>query len=417
MNVGINLNKFINNEKIYLWLISFVLISLPLAHIINSIFIIILFIFSSSFYLLNKKNIKLEFKPIILLFICIYILAVASLIWSININESLKGLTQKLSFLIIPIIFFLTPQFDTIKINEIFNNFSIAIVFYSIYCLFLGFILFFKTGNNEYLFYHSLSQPLDNINAIYMSMYTAFALLFFFIKKEKQNRDFLFLLILSVFLVLLSSKVIVILTLLLIVLSIFLIKKGNSNKKLKIFLIVVFFLITILSSRNIINRFNTEFENTNASEIFTKKEFGQVYYWTGTSLRLFQNRVFFELIKEDKIILKGYGIDTSGSKLQEKYKQYNLYPGFYYYNFHNQYLQIFAELGILGLLMLLTVFYIGFKNSILKKDFFFFSFLVLVAILCFTESYLWRQRGMVFFIMILLLFSKNNYSITIFKKK
>ena len=141
MNAQAYLNKVINNEKVYLWLISFVLISLPLAHNINSIFIILLFLFSFSFSLINKKKIKFEFKPIIILFVCIYILAVASLFWSVNINKSFQGLTQKLSYLIIPLLFLVSPDIDSKKINKIFHNFSIAIVLYSIYCLSLGFIL------------------------------------------------------------------------------------------------------------------------------------------------------------------------------------------------------------------------------------------------------------------------------------
>jgi len=406
MNAQAYLNKVINNEQVYLWLISFVLISLPLAHNINSIFIILLFLFSFSFYLINKRKIKFEFRPIIILFVCIYILAIASLFWSVNINKSFQGLTQKLSYLIIPLLFLVSPDIDPKKINRIFYNFSFAIVLYSIYCLSLGFILFFKTGDKEYLFYHNLSQPLNDINAIYMSMYTAFALLYFFLKKEKQKRDFVFLSILSVFLILLSSKVIITLTSLLIVLSIFFIKKGNRSKRLKTILIVCVLILTILSTRNIINRFNTEIENTKITEIFSKNEFGQVYHWTGTSLRLFQIRVFFELLREDKIFLNGYGIDASESRLQEKYEQYNLFPGFYQYNLHNQYLQVFSELGFIGLLLLFSIFYTCFKNAILKKDFLFFSFLLLVSILCFTESYLWRQRGMVFFITTSLLFSK-----------
>jgi len=240
-----------------------------------------------------------------------------------------------------------------------------------------------------------------------MSTYTAFSLLFFFIKKLKKKSDYFYLAVLSVFLVLLSSKLIISITLLAIGFSPLFFKKETKKRILKTIFLISTLIIIIFLSKKIVDRFTIEINNTNFSEVLSKKEFGQVYYWTGASLRLFQIRAFIELFEEDQILFKGYGIDASQSMLKKKYIQYNLYPGFYHFNFHNQYLQVFSELGLLGLLFLLSVFYFSLKEAYINKNFFSLSFIILIAILCITESYLWRQRGMVFFITVTLLFFKE----------
>ena len=74
----------------------------------------------------------------------------------------------------------------------------------------------------------------------------------------------------------------------------------------------------------------------------------------------------------------------------------------------SQYIQTIAELGIVGLLLLLLIFSSLIKRGIIKKDSFLLSFLILIIVICITESFLWRQRGMVFFITISLLYTRKN---------
>src|SRR5699024_9794916 len=99
------------------------------------------------------------------------------------------------------------------------------------------------------------------------------------------------------------------------------------------------------------NRFANEFD-ADITEVFTSEKFSKIYPWTGTTIRLFQARIFFEMLEEDHFFLTGYGINASQQKIIEKQKHYNLYHGYFKYNFHNQYLQTFAELGSMGLLLL-----------------------------------------------------------------
>jgi len=408
MNVLTNFNKVIKSQNIHLWLISLILITLPLKHSVNSLFIIIAVIYSTYNYITTQNKPKLEINKVTIIFISIYLLAIVSLLWSIDLEGSIRGLSQKLSYLILPLLFVFIPKLKAKNINLIFSIFSKAIVVYAIYCITIGLLLYFKNGNLNDLFYHNLSKPLNNINAIYMSTYTAFSLLYFFTKKLKQKWEYFYLFILSSFLVLLSSKLVISVTFMMLILSIFYNKNEIKGQFIKTFFLISVLISVVFLSKKIIDRFNVEIKNTHLSEVLVKKEFGQIYYWTGASLRLFQIRVFLELIEEDAVFLTGYGIDASQNMLKKKYIQYNLYPGFYKYNFHNQYLQIFAELGILGFLLLISLFYLCFHKALINKSFLFLSFTFLIAILCITESFLWRQRGMVFFITVTLLFLKES---------
>jgi hypothetical protein len=68
-------------------------------------------------------------------------------------------------------------------------------------------------------------------------------------------------------------------------------------------------------------------------------------------------------------------------------------------NFHNQYIQYFAELGVVGFILICLMVFANFKNALFKQDFLHFCFALMILALFLTESFLWRQRGVMFFIM------------------
>ena len=181
-------------------------------------------------------------------------------------------------------------------------------------------------------------------------------------------------------------------------------KKG---KPIHFITVIVMSFIFMISSINFVNRFKTEFEKTKINEVLETKDFGPVYLWTGVGLRVFQTKAFIEILTEKKRIFLGSGLNNSQEDLNNKYKEYNLYSGFLNYNYHNQYIQIFAELGIVGLILFLMILFIILKEAINTKDYFLFSFIIITSVVCITETFLWRQRGMVFFIIISLILSRN----------
>ena len=70
--------------------------------------------------------------------------------------------------------------------------------------------------------------------------------------------------------------------------------------------------------------------------------------------------MFFEFLQEENIFWTGFGLNASYKKLEEKGIHYNVFQGnnevegYQKKNFHNQYIQIFAELGVFGFLIIST---------------------------------------------------------------
>ena len=139
---------------------------------------------------------------------------------------------------------------------------------------------------------------------------------------------------------------------------------------------------------------------SNVFEVITCEEFGRVYPWTGSTIRLIQARIFYELFKENDIFFTGFGINASQEKIIQKQNQFNLYWGYNNYNFHNQYIQAFAELGFFGLILILLFLTAIFKGYLRSRELMsLFFFLVMMSVFM-TESYLWRQRGLLHFLII-----------------
>lgn len=390
-------------DKISFILIATVLVTLPLGFAMNSISIILLFLFGIYKSIKEKRKLTLP-KDLIFFLLCgVYILSIFSLLWTDNFSNTTNGLTSFISYLILPISFLLHANLQKNKLKVI-EVFAFSLTIYALYCVLMGFLNYIKTADVSFLFYHKLSNNLYELNAIYLSVFVSFAFGYFLSKKNKSKLHYASLFILAVFMILLSSKIIVFITFLLTLF--FLVKQFKFqsffNKK-TLFLGLVFSLVIVLASKNIKERIKIEYDKTSISEALTKKDFGHVYLWTGTSLRAFQLRVFSEIISKKKTFFLGLGLNNSQPTLEDKYKEYNLYEGFFSYNFHNQYIQIFAELGILGLLFLVVLFVIPFYEAIKSNDFLLLYFITIIATVCLTESFLWRQRGMVFFITILLL--------------
>lgn len=104
---------------------------------------------------------------------------------------------------------------------------------------------------------------------------------------------------------------------------------------------------------------------------------------------------------ENKLV--GYG--PKGSKkilniiYERKQSKYDLRA----MNSHNQYLTTLLDNGIIGLLILLTIFYLGFYFSYKLKSFQYALITLTIFISFFTESALERQKGVVIFVVFFLI--------------
>lgn len=384
---------FLLSEKTYSFLISAFLISLPLLYAYSTTLLIVLLTVSlfSSFYH------KIEFKKEYLIPFSFYLLIVISLFWTIDFSKSLRGLERELSFLLVPIIFILMPSISRKVLLQSLYAFAVSMAILAIFFIVNAVFLFTVEGTIEVFFYHNLVAPMG-LNAIYISTMTSLSLLYLIFYSKRKLFNGLIILTLSAFLILLSSKNLIFITIISIIIGLLVSKKINL-KRLAFIIILILGIFTILFYSPLKKRMDKEF-TSNVKEVITSEKFNRVYPWTGSTIRLFQARIFYELLKENDIFFTGFGINASQEKIIQKQNQYNLYWGYNNYNFHNQYIQAFAELGFFGLILILLFLSVIFKGYLSSRELMsLFFFLVMMSVFM-TESYLWRQRGLLHFLII-----------------
>jgi O-antigen ligase len=238
------------------------------------------------------------------------------------------------------------------------------------------------------------------------------------------------------FLLLLSSKNMVLAVILLVLIYIFFFSKTAHKMRLRNLIVFGLLIAIIFSIGRIKQRFQVEFQtNTDKSlsanviegipvgvhyvsikEAWTNEMFTPNDYFNGTAFRVYQFRIFTELINENNAYLTGFGLNASYPKIEEKAIHYDLYMGkkndseggYQSKNFHNQYVQTFAELGVFGFLIVVIMLGLNLKNALKSKNFVHFAFAILMISLFLTESFLWRQRGVVFFTVLYCLFNTTS---------
>ncbi|MCB9202265.1 MAG: O-antigen ligase family protein [Flavobacteriales bacterium] len=397
----------INTEQIYIWLSTIFLCSLLFGYAMSSISFVLLVLFG----VVNGVRKRKVYKNIFYVFPVVYFfIGLFSLFWTNNETKTVESLSRHLPFLLFPLSFYFIPYYTKRIYVRIIKNFAYFLALFFIFLLINSLIRYLDSREVGEFFYHSLVSPFKD-NAIYVSSFVMFTFLFgveyFFSRKDKIILSILFL-----FLLFLSSKNIIITTLLILFLiaSLRIVRQKELKK--------VFFLIPLLVIVGMSIYFLIPIRERFMSELTLNLDFilyGKDYYdyqWTGFQNRIFQNRIFFEMIADDNLPFYGLGLGASQDLLTGYYKHYNMYEDFWDYNFHNQYLQTYSEVGIVGLGIVFTMLFSSLYLFIKKSEYVYLIFFILFFILFFTESFLVRQKGIMFFCFIYCTigrFSHTNY--------
>ena len=403
------------------------LVTLPISMAINNVLLVV-FLLATLFSLKIKK---FSFSAVLGIPIILFVWFSLSYFWTIDTKRTLEAIPRELVLLLVPLAFMVLPPFSKAQKEKIIKYYSYSMVIYVVFFLIRALIRYLISKDSSVFFYHGPENTIDTglvprlLNAIHVSVYVALAFFTFFKKEQKSKLDYFASLLLFIFVILLSSKNIIVVFVLLILIQIFFYSKIANKLRLRNLAIILIILGFIFSFGKIKDRFLVEFtSNTEKSlspnmsigitkgvniisiyEAWNNDKFTPNDYFPGTAFRVYQARMFFEFLEEEPIFWKGFGINASLNKLLEKEKKYNLYPGYGNYNFHNQYIQIFAELGLVGFLLLIAILFINTKKAFKSKDFMHIAFAILMISLFLTESFLWRQRGILFFTLFYCLFN------------
>ena len=413
-NVYQNLKAETLQNKAFLFLLLMLLV-LPLGHAVNSIAVGI-FVFAA---IISSKKGTIKLEWVLILPILIYFLMAASLIWTIDTSETLKALGKVVPIILIPIAFIIMPRFSDRSKQNFLKYYSFGVSISSFLFLIKAVIRYFLSGNSEVFFYHELVTK--EVNAIHVSVFVAIAFFYFLNVKIKSWADRICMLILSIFILLLSSKnIIIVFVLLTIAHEVY--NLVRKNKKNYLFLLIIpAVLAVVFFTSNIADRFLIEFQsnekaatinesfdhgkvlNVSAVEAWNTEKFVDNQYFPGTAFRIYQIRIFKEMLQEEPIFFTGYGLNATDAKILGKAHEHHVFlgdeknEGYQDKNFHNQYVQFFAELGIFGFLLIVGMLGMNLYNGLQRRHFVHICFAILMISLFLTESFLARQRGIIFF--------------------
>jgi len=371
--------------------------------------------------LFSFKKINFTVQNALLLPIALFAIMALSLLWSIDFRMSLKGLSKSIPLALVPLCFLIYPAFTAVQKNIVLRFYSFGMLFFVGFYLIKATIRFAMTQQTAVFFYHELVT--EDVNAIHVSVYVAIAAMYFLYDSEGILWKKIAAIILLFFMVLLSSKNIIIVVLGLLFYHFY----TGSRRNLKIG--AVFLLIAAIGlSGKIKERFIDEFssnaltvqqgQNINKVSIgqaWNNPTFSQNNYFAGTAFRIYQIRIFKEMLQADPgVFFTGYGLNATDEKIKEKGAEHNVFSGdgvndgYQNKNFHNEYIQILAETGIFGLLILLSILIINTIKAVLNENFIHISFAIIMISLFLTESFLSRQRGIIFFTIMYCLFNGSN---------
>ena len=385
--------------------------------------------------LFKIKEVKFNFQYTLFLPFALFLLMVVSYFWSIDTKATLKAIPKEIGLVLIPLCFMIMKPFSKEQRQKIIKYYSYAMVIYVVFYLVKAIFRFLSNGDSNVFFYHELVTK--EVNAIHVSVYVSIAFFYFFTKEIKSKLEVSITLLLIIFLFLLSSKNIIIVFILLVLIEFFFFSKSGHKMRMRNLIVVGLVVSSFLFVGKIKDRFKAEFQsNTEKSishtvldldksldginvlsikEAWTNEKFTPNDFFPGTAFRVYQARVFVELFQEENVFWKGYGLNASYKKLEEKAIKYDVFrgnesqEGYQTKNFHNQYIQNFAELGVFGFLILMVLLTLNLKKATKNKDFIQIAFAVLMISLFLTESFLWRQRGVMFFSLLYCLFNAKDF--------
>ena len=421
--------QLLAKQSVPLLVLLFVLLSIPLGYAVNSI-AMGAFAIASLIYL-RKVNFTVD-KHLVLP-VLLYLLMALSLLWTIDLTSSASAVSKELPLLIVPLCFMTFSSYNRCKKEIILKYYSVGMVFYVIFFLVKAVVKYCVTKDSSVFFYHDLVTY--DLNAIHVSVYVTLAFFYFYTQPNRTILVSAISFLLGIFIFLLSSKnITIVFILLLFIFECFYSKEKLKLKKVGLTILIVISSFILFSSK-IKERFLLEFKSdaivntTNTGkgdvnkvsiyEAWTQDKFQQNDFFSGTAFRVYQIRVFKELLTEELILFTGYGLNAADSKVQKKGEEHTVFLGdatHYGYqslDFHNQYIQIFAETGIFGLIILLLIVSLSLRNAIKSKDFRGIAFSVVMISLFLTESILIRQRGIAFFILFYCVFNSRKNAIVV----
>ncbi len=397
------MNKQLENmyNKLYILFLGVLAFSIPLYDRIAAVAIaLIVFIWLIEGKFKEKlQRIKADrFRQNILWFGLIYILYLVGFLYSKNQYYAFLDLQTKLSLLIFPIFFAtIDDNILTKKKDKILYYYILGCIVTTIILLVHSSLNFWESSSFDEFYYSNLTWY---HHASYIAMFLIFTIGILYYKfytpDQKSNKKYkivlIFLIIYFSFFVLILSSKAGIISLLIIFLChlVFLIYQKKYVGSIAMLLIYV---LTLWAGSNYLSV--TSNRLSSAQQAITSENH-DISSNESTTERLLIYQSSLTIIKEN--ILLGVGTGDANDALIKYYKTHQ-YSGALEnrLNAHNQYLQTFIAIGILGFIVLICTLFIPVFKAFKKRNILYLLLLLLVSFNLLFESMFERQAGVVFY--------------------
>lgn len=391
-----------NQKSIAFYLLLSFLVTLPVKESLNSLTMILLSAFSFVLILFKQKIDKIRLKKFLPLFLFYGILLV-SVTYSDNVNEAFKMANRWLPFLLLPLIF----SIINISKKDYFRLMKIFIFWMAILCVYSHTMVLIKLyKNNDILYnifnshysYLSLSKGTINLHSTYYAYFILIAIVFLinflFTEKRWKIRLLYFILIgyFTFFIFHLSARLPI--AVLFIFYNIALIYYFFKQKKIwkGVLFLVLLYMVSSLVIYNVrITRYRFQHLLGFTYSDGTHHEDGKdkILQWKAG-------------IAANKNMIFGNGAGDANQSIFDSYNAMGLSKyAEREYNAHNQFIQTYVGMGLIGLAVLLFIFFYYFRDYYRNGHFVAYSLLFLTFILFQTESYLERHNGIVMFVFLI----------------
>jgi len=401
-------------------------VSFPFSYRLSNPWIVLMVVFWVFERILRPKKDQLEElkrNPINKIsfysFIALFVWTAISLSYTDNLELGLKNLEGKLSLLAFPIVLY-NFRLAQKEVWNILKAFIISISLATLYLLVNSFIHYLDQGS--WLTYHDFVGKFSG-HAVFYSYYlfTSIVLSIFMLLDKKKGRAINWfygssILIAMLGLLFCASKNVTVVSIFFGMLILF--KKYFSRgirlkegiNAIGIVLVVAFLAIQL----GPVKQRMAELFSGSGMENYQKIKKGEAVVaedidrFNGTSVRLTFWYIGLSELEREESWLLGLSPGDRRDQINQRYEEVGLLKYYENYNLHNQFIQTLVEVGLIGLLIYLSLYFSLVSSAIKKGNLLFLIFIFASLIFQMTESILERNKGIVFFVFFLCFLQQLN---------
>jgi len=357
---------------------------------------------------LDKSRMWLLWSKQVLLQVSLFFAGLLAVSYSADKAEGLSISGRQSAILFMPVLLMLNPldlRKHGLRLLQAFALFIPLVIVY-LYIDAFRTILFFKLPFSSILstafINHNFSLPIG-LHASYLAMYAAFSLfivLHAWLQEKNRGLQWLYacgMLILFAGILQLSSRAVFAAVMIMLPASLLFFWSARRSRVL----LLAVCILAAGASLFIINRVGS-YKLRYISEL--KNDLTQ----SAINSEILEPRakrwgLAWNMVRRSPLI--GYGNGSEKTMMKEAYFRNKLYISYLEeFNVHSQYLSFLFREGLVGLLLFLGVLYYGFRTAIRGRNYLFFSFMTLIAIVALAENILDVNKGIFFYAFFLAFF-------------